>query len=169
MDCSRIPSAKFWSQSSVQTGAGVPAPCEVLLRLSRTDPGEAPDQLLAELDGPPMPEEFWIGFWDSLEKKLPAAQETAAPIQRLTKLIRRAAVVAAVVWLAIINQKLPESPSYEINRGVRHVRPVDFLPSSPSSSYPLIEDMQNPAARYYIFQAGHDQKIVMIINPDMEM
>lgn len=166
MDCSRIPSAKFWNQYSVQLVQEYRSHAKFCFACRKRILSEAPDQLLAELDGPPMPEEFWIGFWDSLEKKLPAAQETAVSFQRLTKLIRRVAVVAAVVWLAIINQNLPESPSYEINRGVRHVRPVDFLPAS---DYPLIEDMQNPAAHYYIFQAGHDQKIVMIINPDMEM
>jgi hypothetical protein len=138
---------------------------------------EAPDLLLPELEGAPMPEDFWIGFWDSLEKKLPAPRE-AMPAPRWTRYVRRAAAVAAVVWLAIVNQELPESPSYEINRGVQHARPGDFLgatarpaviPALPvSSSYPLIEDLQNPA-RYYVFQSGKNQKIVMIINPDMEL
>lgn len=167
MDCKRIPSAKFWDQCSVQMVQEYRRHAKSCFACRRQILAEAPDQLLPELDGPAMPDEFWIGFWDSLEKKLPAEQE-ATPAPRWAKVIRRAAAVAVLATLAILNQKLPESPSYEINRGVRHVRPVDFLPAA---SYPLIEDVQNqnPAAHYYIIQAGQDQKIVMIINPDMEM
>ena len=177
MDCNRIPSAKFWDLASAQTVQEYRRHAQHCLACRGRILAEAPDLLLTELDGAPMPEEFWIGFWDSLEKKLPAPQE-AVQAPRWTRYIRRAAVVAAVAWLAIVNQKLPESPSYEINRGAQHARPGDFLrtmaqpaaiPAMPAaSSYPLSEDLQNPA-RYYVFQSGKDQKIVMIINPDMEL
>lgn len=176
MDCNRIPSAKFWDLASAQTVQEFRRHAMSCFACRRRILAEAPDLLLTELEGAPMPDEFWIGFWDSLEKKLPAPRE-AAPAPRWTRYVRRAAAVAAVAWLAIVNQKLPESPSYEINRGVRHARPGDFLPPAATarttadspSSYPLIENVQNPAAHYYIFQSGEDQKIVMIINPDMEL
>jgi hypothetical protein len=166
MDCNRIPSAQFWDQCSPELIQEYRRHARSCFACRKQILLDAPDQLLTELDGPPMPDEFWIGFWDSLEKKLPAEQE-AMPAPRWTKWIRRTAAVAALATLAIINQKLPESPSYEINRGVRQVRPVDSLP--PATAYPLIEDVQNPAARYYIIQSGQDQKIVMIVDPNMEM
>ncbi len=36
-------------------------------------------------------------------------------------------------------------------------------------SYPVIESIANPEARYYIFQAGEQERIVMVFDPDMEL
>ena len=168
MDCSRIPNATLWHQASAQQLQEYRRHAKMCFACRRRILHEAPDQLLQELDGPPMPEDFWIGFWDSLEKKLPQPQEAAVvEVPRWARMLRRVAAVAAIAGLAIINQKLPESPSYEINRGVPHVRPVDSLVSAPE--YPLVEDIGNSDSRYYIFQSSQDEKIVLIINPDMEL
>ena len=172
MDCSRIPNTKYWDKASVQQLQEYRRHAKTCFACRRRILAEAPDQLLPELDEGPMPEEFWIGFWDSLENKLPP-QKMEAPatvaVPRWARMVRWAAVCAGMAWLAIINQNLPESPSYEINRGVPQVRPVDILQSSTTTDYPLIENVADPAAPYYIFQSPDDAKIVMIINPDMEV
>jgi hypothetical protein len=168
MDCNRIPNAKYWKQASVQQLQEYRRHAKMCFACRRRVLSEAPEQLLAELDGPPMPDEFWLGFWDSLEPKLPRMQEAPQVVApRWARMVRWAAVCAAMAWLVIITQNLPESPSYEINRRVLTVRPVDSLQNS--TEYPLIESVGDPAAHYYIFQAGEDSKIVMIINPDMDL
>jgi hypothetical protein len=105
MDCNRIPNAKFWDQCSVQLAQEYRRHAKTCFACRKRVLTQAPDQLLKELDGPAMPEEFWIGFWDSLEKKLPAASSESRPAPVWIKYVRRAAAVAAVAWLAIISQQ----------------------------------------------------------------
>jgi hypothetical protein len=167
MDCKRIPSAERWDEASVQQLEQYRNHIKVCLACRRRVYKESPDQLLQELNGGAMPEEFWIGFWESLENKLTPVQEKRYHLP-LLPVVRWAAALIVVLLLALYENKLPESPSYEISRGGSQVRPFDSIHIDPSP-YPLIEEVQEPGSTYAIFEAAGDQKIVMIFNPDIEL
>ena len=175
MECNQIPPAETWVSFSDQQIRkfrnhlkNCPA-CRRRILLS------APDLLLDELQSEPMPGEFWLGFWDSLDKKLP---ERAPAVERnclpLMPVARWAAVFAFTALMILFSQHLSESPSSP--RGglparptYSSVQPAAELQPEPSSAYPLVEEIQNPKATYYIIQAENDQKIVMMFDPDMDL
>src|SRR5262249_34468091 len=134
---------------------------------------EAPDQLLFELHSDPMPEEFWIGFWDSIRSKIsvarasvPAAGRDARPTSSM-RLVRWAAVLILGVMLAIYSKTFSNiAPNPNILRAggvaVRSYPPDSYR-------YPLVEEVQNPKVTYYIFQPEGNEKVIMVFNPDMEL
>jgi hypothetical protein len=175
MECRHIPAAEIWDSFSDQQIREFRNHLRSCLACRRRILASAPDLLLDELQSEPMPEEFWLGFWDSLERRLP----DRAPRERnrlpLMPVARWAAVCAVTALLVLFSQHLSESPSSP--RGGRSARPTTSY-SSPSSlvpqpdsssAYPLIEEVQNPKATYYIIQAANDQKIVMMFDPDMDL
>jgi hypothetical protein len=166
MDCNRIPSAQRWDEASVQQLEQYRNHIKFCLACRRRVINEAPNLLLHELKGDPMPDEFWIGFWESLETKLTPVQEKRYHLP-LLPVVRWAAALIVALLLALYENKLPESPSYEITRGGPQVRPFDSF--TEISTYPLIEEVQEPGSTYAIFEAAGDQKIVMIFNPDIEL
>ncbi len=166
MDCKQIPKAERWDDASVQQLEQYRNHIKFCLACRRRVTNESPANLLHELKGGAMPEEFWIGFWDSLENKLTPAQEKRYHLP-LLPVVRWAAALIVALLLALYENKLPESPSYEITRGGPQVRPFDSL--AEISAYPLIEEVQEPGSTYAIFEAAGNQKIVMIFNPDIEL
>jgi hypothetical protein len=170
MDCNRIPNAENWDDASAQQLNEYRSHIKFCLACRRRVFSESPIPLLSELKGEPMPDEFWIGFWDSLENKLPPADKRYH--LPLLPVVRWAAALIVALLLALYQNKLPESPSYEISRGGSPIRPFDLskdtLAKDPSL-YPLVEEVKEPGSTYAIFEADHDQKIVMIFNPDIEL
>lgn len=122
-----------------------------------------PEELLFELNDSSLPEDFWIGFWDSLEKKLP--YERPAKRGLVYPITRWAAVFIVACLLVLFHKDLSESPSSK--RGELNARP--FILQAGTSNYPIIDDLQNPRATYYIFQPSEDENIVMMFDPDLEL
>jgi hypothetical protein len=166
MDCKRIPNTERWDEASVQQLEQYRNHIKFCLACRRRVLNESPANLLHELNGGAMPEDFWIGFWESLENRLTPVKEKRYHLP-LLPVVRWAAAFIVVLLLALYENKLPESPSYEITRGGSQVRPFDSL--NDNSPYPLIEEVQEPGSTYAIFEAAGDQKIVMIFNPDLEL
>lgn len=160
MECSRIPAADKWELATSRQLEQYRNHVRFCQTCRRRVFSEAPEQLLIELQGAELPEDFWLGFWDSLGKKLMAEkplQLNRAPV----RMLRWAAVFFFAVLLVIISHRLPEAPS---RVGVE-TRP--YVPDT--YRYPLIEEVQNPKAIYYIFQAGTNEKVVMVFDPEMEL
>src|SRR5207249_7935961 len=104
--------------------------------------------LLFQISDLPMPEDFWIGFWDSLYIKLFSnpAHHFSLPM------LRWAAVFVVGLFLVIYSHHLPTHPL--------QARRSPALPET--YQYPLVEEVRNPKATYYIFQPSGNEKIVMI-------
>lgn len=160
MECSQIPPAILWGED--------PEKREVYRRhlrsclaCRRRVLAQAPDELLFELQSSTLPQEFWTGFWESLEKKL-HEREVIAPAASSYRFIRWAAVLAVALLVALFSQTLPQSSPIVQKSGV-------LLQQANAEEYPIIEDVQNPKATYYIIQAGANEKIIMLYDPDMEL
>jgi hypothetical protein len=165
MECNQIPASEQWNEASAKQIQEYRNHLKFCLACRRRVFNESPEQLLFELKGEPMPDDFWIGFWDSIDNKLtPDRQRYHLP---LLPVARWAAVLIVALLLALYQNHLPESPSYEITRGGSQIRPFDL--STQASHYPLIEEVQDPGSTYYIFESAADEKIVMIYDPDIEL
>lgn len=162
MECSRIPPADQWNRSSVQQLEEYRRHIRFCQACRRRCISVRPDELLFELRDFSLPEDFWIGFWDSLEKKLPQERSSRRLVFPIT---RWAAVLIAACLLFIFHKDLSESPSSK--RGGPQARP--FILQAGSSHYPIIDDVKNPRATYYIFQPSEDENIVMMFDPDLEL
>lgn len=159
MDCSQIPTADRWDENPDQREE-YRRHLRSCLACRRRAFAQAPDALLFELQDSTLPEGFWTGFWESLEKKLP---EPAAPEPaRLSyRLFRWAAVAVFGAFLAVASRNIPGNTSM--------TSASDFHPPVTRVEYPVIEDVQNPKATYFIFQSEPNQKIIMVYDPDMEL
>ncbi len=166
MDCKHVPNSERWDEASVQLLDEYRNHIKFCLACRRRVLKESPASLLHGLKGGAMPEDFWIGFWESLENRITPVKERRYHLP-LLPVVRWAAALIVVLLLALYENKLPESPSYEITRGGSQVRPFDSV--TDISTYPLIEEVQEPGSTYAIFEAAGDQKIVMIFNPDIEL
>jgi hypothetical protein len=155
MECSRIPAAEDWEQFSSQQQDDFREHLEYCSNCRRCFLHEFPEKLLFELRDPRLPEDFWLGFWNSLHVKLflPDPRRISMP------LLRWAAVFVAGLFVVLYSHTFPESSL--------QARRATTLPES--FQYPLVEEVQNPKATYYIFQPSGNEKIVMIVDPDMEL
>ena len=150
MECERIPAPQSWAEAT-------PALLETYrLHIQFCSPcrarvlAEAPDELLFDIRANALPDDFWLGFSNSILHKIPAA-----PIPKFRYLsIRWAAVLVVGFLILLYGRNLPESEP---------VRTIEL------QSYPVIEKIENPQARYYIFQSGERGKIVMVFDPEMDL
>lgn len=155
MECSRIPAADDWDQFSAEQQESFQHHLEYCSSCRARIFTGAPEKLLFELQGPAMPEEFWIGFWDSLYLKL-----SSRPAKNyLLPMLRWTAVFAVGVMIVLYSHTLP--------RPLLRAQTHRSLPDS--YRYPLVEEVRNPKATYYIFQPSGDEKIVIIVDPDLEL
>jgi hypothetical protein len=149
MECSQLPAAAKWEDASEwqlnEYRSHVKFCRSCRARMFR----EAPDQLLFELSEPELPEDFWIGFWDSLRKRI--TPRAGRPHHNNNMRLIRWAVALVVIGILMIN------------------KPVQEPPPAVDNEYPLIEDIQSPTATYYIFQPENDAKIVMVFDPKMDL
>jgi hypothetical protein len=164
MECSRIPPADQWHKASVQQLEEYRRHIQFCQSCRKRCIALRPEELLFELNDSALPEDFWIGFWDSLEKKLP--HERTARRRLVFPIARWAAVFIAACLLVLFHKDLSESPSSI--RGELNARPF-ILQAGASGAYPIIDDLQNPRATYYIFQPSEDENIVMMFDPDLEL
>jgi hypothetical protein len=160
MDCNQIPTGCDWEDLSPDQLLAYRIHLKSCGHCKSRVISEAPEQLLFDLEDPHLPEDFWLGFWDSLEKKLSPAEEQNPPL--IFPVVRWAAVFVFVLLLSFYSRTLREPES----DGIKTV--ISKQPAEPSQ-YPLIEEVQNPNARYYIFQPEGNENIVMMFDPDMEL
>jgi hypothetical protein len=102
----------------------------------------------------PLPDEFWLGFWNSVSQKR-GNMAVAAASSRFITMIRWAAMFAFAALIVLYGRDLPETAPPGRQAG--------------TEVYPVIENIENPEARYYIFQSSEQQKIVMVYDPDIEL
>lgn len=160
MKCNQIPQDTRWEDLSPRQLQAHRAHLESCDACRQRISSEAPEQLLFELQNPELPEDFWLGFWDSLEKKLEPSVEIPVPF--FMPIVRWAAVFVVILILALYSRRIDEPIPANTATAVPRLAPD-------SSGYPLIEDVQNPKVRYYIFQPKGNENIVMMFDPDMEL
>ncbi len=123
---------------------------------------EFPDQLLFQMEESELPNDFWIGFWDSLHTKIgglghPSLQNFSSAF------LRWAAVAACAAILLLYGRSLRDVPVAPAVEGSTSIQ------ASRATGYPLIEDVKSPGVTCYILQTSGDEKIVMMFDPDMEL
>lgn len=175
MDCSELTTPQNWDSEPRSKVAEYRKHLQHCTQCRQVVLREAPDQLLFEMQGDPMPDEFWIGFWPSIEHKISGAgvparrghgyprHENLSPV----RLMRWAAVFVVGVMLALYSKTFSQvAPNPNILRAggvvVRSYPPDSYR-------YPLVEAVQNPKATYYIFQPEGNEKVIMVFDPDMEL
>ncbi|PWT93737.1 MAG: hypothetical protein C5B54_01410 [Acidobacteria bacterium] len=159
MDCEHIPAPTEWDEAEdrlLQEYRRHISQCrECHARVLR----EAPDQLLFELNSEPLPEEFWIGFWPSIRSRL-----GSIPTPQISfRFVRWAAVFVITLLLVIFGRS-----GSQTRPPVTHDLHPYKVNQPDTGEYPLVE-VQNPKAKYYIFQPGGNEKVVMVFDPDMEL
>jgi hypothetical protein len=150
MECEQLPSPENWDDATEKDLTNYRQHVRFCVSCRSRLLREAPDQLLFDLQAEPLPQDFWLGFWNSVDHK----KEQVPPIAQKYRPFRWAAVFIFGSLIFLYGRNIPEPGP------VRQVQ---------NESFPVIENLQNPEARYYIFQSGNQQKIVMIIDPDMEL
>jgi hypothetical protein len=150
MECEHLPAPQNWDQATPAQLRAYRIHVQFCAFCRTRVLKEAPDQLLFDLQDEPLPDDFWLGFWSSIHQKRGITQ----PVVARYRAFRWAAVFLFGSLIFLYGQNLHE---------IAPVRQVE------SESYPVIESLQNPDARYYIFQSGERQKIVMVFDPDMEL
>ncbi|HEY4490893.1 MAG TPA: hypothetical protein VI958_02790, partial [Acidobacteriota bacterium] len=142
MECRQIPAAHGWSNlgpDQIHQYREHLSECSSCRQRVIRD---APDELLFRLEDPELPEEFWIGFWPSLHRKMAAAPDRTALKIRI---IRWAAAVAVG---AVILLNSPGKQGDDLA-----LQPLKLFQSE-TYQRPLVEEVQNPNATYYIFQSN---------------
>lgn len=160
MKCNEIPSGTEWENLTSRQLELYRGHLESCPACRKRVFSQAPEQLLFELQDPELPEEFWFGFWDSLEKKL--EPDTLPSVSIYFRYARWAAVFVVVLILSLYS------------RGIQEPQPAPYTLATSKqtvdlSGYPLVEEVQNPKVRYYIFQPKGNENIVMMFDPDMEL
>ncbi|MCI0416860.1 hypothetical protein L0222_29170 [bacterium] len=164
MECNSVPAPEIWDQLDPE---GLKA-CRLHVQYCRACRtrvlNSAPDQLLFDIQNEPLPEDFWLGFWNSLHQKRRVLER---PISYHP--LRRVAVFLLGFLILLYGRPIRDEgkaviSSAQISRAANAVLPISEVPS-----YPVIENLENPDARYYIFQSGEQEKIVMVFDPDMEL
>lgn len=153
MLCNQLPPHERWEDASESQLREYRAHLRSCLACRRRIFSEAPDELLFELSDDSLPDDFWIGFWPSLQPRLSRKPQRVSAI----RVIRWAAVFVLALILAVYSGRHSTVP-----------QPAKPLPAV-THEYPLIEDVQNPDATYYIFQSDGGQKIVLFFDPKAEL
>lgn len=157
MDCGRIPAADRWEKASSAQLEAYQAHLRECGSCRERVFLEAPEHLLFQLSNFALPEDFWLGFWPSLQKKLDSRGANVLSVG--ARVLRWAAVFGFAVVLVFFSRNLP-APKISKSGPSGLVKEI---------GYPLVEEVQNPKATYYIFQSGSNEKIVMVIDPDMDL
>ncbi len=165
MECNRLPAPKIWDQlepEALKTCRNHIQYCQACrVRVLK----EAPDQLLFDLQNDPLPEDFWLGFWNSVDQKRRVVRP-ALPYPP----IRWAAVFLIGILMLLYGQPLRDDGGAGVSSAqISRAANPRFKRSEVAGFYPVIEHIENPDARYYIFQSGEQEKIVMVFDPDMEL
>jgi hypothetical protein len=150
MECEHLPTPQNWDRATREELTAYRIHVRFCASCRARVLKEAPDQLLFDLQEEPLPQDFWLGFWNSVDRK----RGNTHTVTTTYRAFRWAAVFLFGALIFLYGQNLHE---------VAPVRQVE------RESYPVIESLQNPEARYYIFQSGNRQKIVMVFDPDMEL
>ena len=151
MECEHLPPPQNWDHATNEELRAYRQHVRFCVTCRSRVLKQAPDQLLFDLQNEPLPPDFWLGFWNSVDHKKRGDSKAIVPPYRT---IRWAAVFLFGALIFLYGRNLPETAP---------VRQVEI------ESYPVIESLQNPEARYYIFQSSTQQKIVMVFDPDMEL
>jgi hypothetical protein len=159
MECSLIQAALDWDRLPQSVREEYQNHLRACLACRKRVSREAPEKLLFELGDLDLPDDFWLGFWDSLHPKLEQQPRDDSRIR--FSLVRWAAVLAVAASLISFQHTVLKSDD--------PARPSLVLPMQETHHYPLIEQIDNPKAKYYIFQPDRNEKIVMILDPDIEL
>jgi len=160
MECSQLPTC--WDESSSQQKNLYRRHVEFCSSCKQRILREYPDQLLFQLEEMELPDDFWIGFWDSLHTKI--GRQGRSSLQNLRLVFARwAAVAACAVILVLYGKSLREIPLEESQKAAPTIK------ANAARAYPLIEDVKSPGVTCYILQTSGDEKIVMMFDPDMEL
>ncbi len=162
MECNELPTC--WDESSEQQQIEYRRHIEFCLSCRQRVLREFPDQLLFGLNESELPADFWIGFWDSLHRKI-GDKEKRAPMG----VARWAAVAACAAMLVLYGRNLDRTVGTETDHPGVIVAGTDARTLNSTTGYPLIEDLKRPGAVCYIFQTSRHEKIVMMFDPDMEL
>ena len=165
MECNRIPAPQNWDQLEPEALKTCRIHIQYCQACRKRVLKEAPDQLLFDLQNDALPEDFWLGFWNSVDQKRRVVEPALSYHP-----VRWAAVILIGVLLLLYGQPLRDGGgsgvfSAQISRAAN----PRFNRIEVARSYPVIEHIENPDARYYIFQSGEQEKIVMVFDPDMEL
>lgn len=168
MDCNRIPAPDLWDDEPAENLAQYRIHLQFCSACRARVLNEAPEKLLFDLQEDNLPEDFWLGFWNSVDRKQKQPQShrdaeenlssaslrLRGGIQNPYSIIRWAAVLVFGSMILLYGRTFPEPEP------VRQFR---------SGDYPVIESIGNPDARYYILQTSKEQKVVMVFDPGMEL
>jgi hypothetical protein len=164
MECERLPAPRTWDHALPEDRKEYRIHVRFCQHCRARVLKEAPDQLLFDVQNEPLPEEFWYGFWNSIRRKRfvhdPAGTNSVST--GIHAVIRWAAVFLIGFLVALQNYELPDAQRIT-------TAPIPVRMNLPQTSYPVIENIGNPEARYYIFQSGEKEKIVMVFDPEMEL
>src|SRR5262245_8371526 len=70
MECKRIPSGIDWDELPAAQLLAYREHLKSCPACRQRVFSEAPEQLLFEISDSPLPDDFWLGFWESVENKL---------------------------------------------------------------------------------------------------
>ena len=163
MECSRIPAASLWGELPQSQLDEICRHLRSCLACQRRAFAQAPDQLLFLLRDDEMPADFWSGFWESLEKKLPD-REPQQPVLGIARVLRWAAVFVIGVFLISFSRTLPKQIEYSSRKS-----PAAKQIIASEAEFPIIEATQDSKAKYYIIQSPVNAKIVMMYDPDLQL
>lgn len=163
MECSRIPAANLWGELAQPQLDEICRHLRSCLACQRRAFAQAPDQLLFLLREEEMPSDFWSGFWESLEKKLPDREPQPSALG-FAPVLRWAAVFVIGVFLVSFSRTLPKQTENPARQN-----PVVEQSIASEAEFPIIEASQDSKAKYYIIQSPGNAKIVMMYDPDLQL
>jgi hypothetical protein len=120
MDCDRIPAPDLWDNQSSQNLKEYRLHIQFCSACRDRVLNEAPEKLLFDLSEEPLPEEFWLGFWDSVARKRTQPQsrrvaekldQNSAPLRlsgRAYPILRWVGVILFGSFILLYGRALPE-------------------------------------------------------------
>jgi hypothetical protein len=164
MECNQIPAPEIWDQLEPEQLKPYRLHIQYCAACRARVMKEAPDQLLFDIQIEQLPEDFWFGFWPSVDQKRKVVKRTI-PYHS----IRWAAVFILGLLILFYGRTLRDEGGVGVSSAQITRAASPPLQRREIQSYPVIENLENPDARYYIFQSGEQEKIVMVFDPDMEL
>lgn len=153
MDCNQIPAPELWDEESDENLQAYHSHVQFCSRCRANVLKRSPEKLLFALKQDRMPEEFWLGFWDSVSRKKNLHKTHTSKTMLATAALRWIAVLIVALVIGLYGHSLPEEQQTRVNS---------------TADYPVIENLRNPQAHYYIFQTT-GQKVVMVFDPEVEL
>jgi hypothetical protein len=115
MDCDRIPAPDLWENQTQQNLNEYRLHIQFCSTCRERVLKEAPEKLLFDIGEDPLPEEFWLGFWNSVDRKRSNADILSAELGgrdgRATTfypIIRWVAVILFGTFILLYGRSLPE-------------------------------------------------------------